>query len=454
MAEPACTLRWGDETIELAPGEHSVGRSRSCDVAINDPSVSRRHVLFTVSLGAVAVEDLGSSNGTYLNGRPLRGRIDLADGDTLALGDAELEVSVPAPPAPSHGEATMMLQQASVDIAAGLDSDPEKFSTRAFTAAPATAPTADLEPPAPDLGTRQLEVPTDFEPGTDQQPALPGPPLSLATQALPSAPSSPEGGTSPGGPPPGGPPPGGPLDEPPATAASPDVPPPPIATVAVPPAPAPPPDDAPAAEAPPAAPGMAVEENLPAPVRDPSRAPDEMLPSLDALDDSLFGAKVARKPPTTVPTDEVDFTAPPPGDTNSLPTGPAFDNRAPFLARLAGTLFDLLWMVALAAVLAFLFGEPQTIEALSRGGISALVLGLLVVLVGWATQGTTPGKLMLRHRVARVDGRSGGIGFTAALLRLIGVVINILTLGLGYLIAAFGGRGVHDHLAGTRVVKR
>lgn len=67
----------------------TLGRSRDCDISIDDPSVSRRHAELRREAGGFAIADLGSTNGTQVNGR----KIDLArlqDGDRITLGQTEL----------------------------------------------------------------------------------------------------------------------------------------------------------------------------------------------------------------------------------------------------------------------------------------------------------------------------------------------------------------------------
>jgi pSer/pThr/pTyr-binding forkhead associated (FHA) protein len=69
-------------------GELILGREHpSADVVIPDPGVSRRHARVLPHDGTVVVEDLGSSNGTYLNGHRITGPVELAAGDELQLGD-------------------------------------------------------------------------------------------------------------------------------------------------------------------------------------------------------------------------------------------------------------------------------------------------------------------------------------------------------------------------------
>jgi pSer/pThr/pTyr-binding forkhead associated (FHA) protein len=63
-----------------------VGRHPDCDRRLDDRSVSRRHCAFSVRDGRVWVKDLGSLNGTALNGKPLEGATPLAQDDRLELG--------------------------------------------------------------------------------------------------------------------------------------------------------------------------------------------------------------------------------------------------------------------------------------------------------------------------------------------------------------------------------
>jgi adenylate cyclase len=71
--------------IVLAEGSTVVGRAPSCDVVILDVSVSRRHACFTMAGGRCTVRDLGSSNGTFVNGAQIE-EAALQHGDKLILG--------------------------------------------------------------------------------------------------------------------------------------------------------------------------------------------------------------------------------------------------------------------------------------------------------------------------------------------------------------------------------
>jgi pSer/pThr/pTyr-binding forkhead associated (FHA) protein len=64
-----------------------VGRHHTCDRRISDPRVSRRHCAFWLRDGRVGVTDLGSSNGTWLNGKPVTEPSPLTEGDRLDIAD-------------------------------------------------------------------------------------------------------------------------------------------------------------------------------------------------------------------------------------------------------------------------------------------------------------------------------------------------------------------------------
>ena len=62
-----------------------LGRDPSATVCLDAPEVSRRHARIRASSEGFVLEDLGSRNGTYLNGRPIDQPTILADGDTVVL---------------------------------------------------------------------------------------------------------------------------------------------------------------------------------------------------------------------------------------------------------------------------------------------------------------------------------------------------------------------------------
>lgn len=68
----------------------TVGRGDDSDVRVQDAGISRRHARFVIDAGHVVVEDLGSTNGTFVNGSRVAGRRVLADGDKLQFGTSTI----------------------------------------------------------------------------------------------------------------------------------------------------------------------------------------------------------------------------------------------------------------------------------------------------------------------------------------------------------------------------
>ncbi len=82
----------------LGDRDVAIGRSPSCDVVLEgDELASRRHALIRARGGRYTLVDLGSSNGTYVNGYEIRGESELHDGDRIAVGSHELIFAVGTP---------------------------------------------------------------------------------------------------------------------------------------------------------------------------------------------------------------------------------------------------------------------------------------------------------------------------------------------------------------------
>jgi two-component system cell cycle response regulator len=77
------------KVIPVEAGERVVGRGRAAQIQLEDQGISRAHARLRVQGGRVSVEDLGSTNGVYCNGRKIRCAL-LRDGDCLQLGDCLL----------------------------------------------------------------------------------------------------------------------------------------------------------------------------------------------------------------------------------------------------------------------------------------------------------------------------------------------------------------------------
>ncbi len=82
-------LRLIFQEVDLWPGEFTIGRSHSCNITIEDLKVSREHARLLVSDNGVIIMDLGSRNGTTVDGKAVGEGISLKGGDRVRLGDYE-----------------------------------------------------------------------------------------------------------------------------------------------------------------------------------------------------------------------------------------------------------------------------------------------------------------------------------------------------------------------------
>ncbi|MEJ2757365.1 MAG: FHA domain-containing protein [Anaerolineales bacterium] len=92
---PAVTIEFANEEkrrFSYNSNEVVIGRAPQCDLHIMDETVSSRHGQLYFRLNQWWYEDLGSSNGSFLNQRPLKSATVLTDGDELQLGKIHLIV--------------------------------------------------------------------------------------------------------------------------------------------------------------------------------------------------------------------------------------------------------------------------------------------------------------------------------------------------------------------------
>jgi serine protease Do len=133
------SVRSGDETgreFELTTDRFVIGRDPSSDFKIEDDKASRHHAAINRGPdGQMWVEDLGSTNGTYVNGQPIPGPTVLYGGETITIGDTEMHfgrsvtegtmVGAPARPRTGFTMERVMLKRSArtatiVGIAAGV----------------------------------------------------------------------------------------------------------------------------------------------------------------------------------------------------------------------------------------------------------------------------------------------------------------------------------------------
>ena len=88
---PAADLR-----IEVV-GDLVLGRE-GADVTVPDPEASRRHAVVRPAAGGLEIEDLGSSNGTFVNDARISGPTRLAAGDRIRIGASSIQLESDQPP--------------------------------------------------------------------------------------------------------------------------------------------------------------------------------------------------------------------------------------------------------------------------------------------------------------------------------------------------------------------
>jgi pSer/pThr/pTyr-binding forkhead associated (FHA) protein len=81
--------------IPIKSAKFVIGRNEDCELRPQSHLVSRRHCAILVGADSAAVEDLGSTNGTFLNDEKLVGRHSLKSGDRIKVGLLEVEVQLP-----------------------------------------------------------------------------------------------------------------------------------------------------------------------------------------------------------------------------------------------------------------------------------------------------------------------------------------------------------------------
>ena len=147
----------------LSPGT-TIGRE-GCDVTIPDPEISRRQAQVLREGDAAVIEDLGSTNGTFVNGQRISGRQTLQNGDEVRFGETVWKLKAPpAPPGVTRvGEAPIADPQ--VTRARAIP-DPATAQTAARPTPAPVAPAAEAAPaPAAPAGPSRGDVPApDFQP--------------------------------------------------------------------------------------------------------------------------------------------------------------------------------------------------------------------------------------------------------------------------------------------------
>jgi len=127
------------KAFTLSKSEIIIGRDINADVVLNTAEVSRRHARLYLDGGAYVVEDLGSTNGTFINGQHLAMPTPLRSGDIIMLGEA----------------ATLVYEASQYDPNATMIS-PSGGPATIAPPKPASAAPQQMTPPAPQVYAGQV----------------------------------------------------------------------------------------------------------------------------------------------------------------------------------------------------------------------------------------------------------------------------------------------------------
>ena len=444
--------------IALARTIVSIGRDPSNDVVLPDAMVSRRHAVIEYRGSQYFLRDCNSSNGSLVNGDRVSER-NLRDGDLVAIGTArllfreEMEDAgakvVPHPSAPrqvcptcqaDYRKGDMFCKQCGTSLAPVAPARvvctscgtavllPAKFCNacgQVLKDAPARGGDAEsTKPPALENappGEASANAPAAEARDGHGEHSAGAPEIAVADSAAAVSPESPEAGAAP-----------------------------------------------PAEAAPPGAEPASNKADVPSPSRLPRVLPDAGRSSALAEMARPSVTPSARPSPSSPPVPLGPRPAPAivRAKPVSPPPRPAGFGRRAVAGLLDGLVVTSAQLVLLSPVLYYWYENwwshpPTTAEGVAFWPILlSLTLGPVVLALGavyyvyhWGVKGATPGKRRRGLTVVAEDG-SEPIGLSRAVVRVLGCLLSGLTLGIGFLMIAFGGSGLHDRLAGTRVVRR
>jgi len=121
--------------IPLSAAVFRIGRGETCNLRPNSERVSREHAEFMIKNDAIQVRDLGSRNGTLVNGKPIDEATTLARGDQVAVGPLTFVVAVDGSTTPASQPSTETIAEKAKplspadEIAALLMGDKKPVST-------------------------------------------------------------------------------------------------------------------------------------------------------------------------------------------------------------------------------------------------------------------------------------------------------------------------------------
>ena len=86
--------RHDGKQIPIKGKKFLIGREEDCHLRPNSDMVSRHHCVFTVDEYSVRLRDFGSTNGTLVNGKRIKGEVQLSHGDKIQVGKLDFEIVI------------------------------------------------------------------------------------------------------------------------------------------------------------------------------------------------------------------------------------------------------------------------------------------------------------------------------------------------------------------------
>ena len=159
-------MRPGDrvpQRRELADGSYFIGSAPGCNIQIDFPGVSRRHALLSIQDGMATVKDLRSDTGTYVNGVPCDGVVQLEADSMVQIGQCVMRVSRGAAPRPAEPQ-PVQVQQPEAPVAPQQPAQPAPRQVSptlqqvSVSAPPAPPPPEPEQPKVDPLAAVRLQV--------------------------------------------------------------------------------------------------------------------------------------------------------------------------------------------------------------------------------------------------------------------------------------------------------
>ena len=161
------------KTIQLDRPRLVVGREPTCEIHIDNLGISRQHCAFSARGEAFVVQDLGSSNGTFVNGRKITEHF-LNDADEVVIGKYTLNfknaVQAPAAPEPATEGTAAVPDTLNTYVMDGAKIQEQLAKMRAAQGGPPSSKTPGT-PPAPGAGATAKDYARALDPGQSAAPA-------------------------------------------------------------------------------------------------------------------------------------------------------------------------------------------------------------------------------------------------------------------------------------------